>query len=111
MAEKEKPLLMKELTIGKKIALAQAVRMPGFDVIVEIIEAGCKKATADAINTNPEEANYDQLIKARHGYAHDVNKFTRLVRDSINFHAQYGVVEEAQQQEEAAEKAVKAQQS
>jgi hypothetical protein len=31
-------------------------------------------------------------------YAHDVNKFTRLVRDSINFHVQHGIVEEAQEQ-------------
>ena len=100
MAEKErdKPLLMKELTLGKKIALGQVTRLPGFQVIVELIEAGCNQATAKAINTDPEDPDYGQVSAARLTYAHDVNKFTRLVRDSINFHVQHGIVEEAQEQ-------------
>jgi hypothetical protein len=101
MAEKEMPLLMKELTIGEKIALGQVSRLPGFQVIVKLIEAGCNKATADTINLNPEDTNYDQLLKAKHNYSHSINKFTRLVRNSINYHVEHGVVEDAEEQEKA----------
>ena len=98
MAEKEKPLLMNELTIGEKIALGQVTNLPGFQVIVKLIEFGCHKATALAINTSPEEPNYQQLIAARHGYAHDVNRFTRLVRDSIEYHVRHGIAEDLEEQ-------------
>jgi hypothetical protein len=108
MAEKDKPLLMREMTLGQKIALGQVTRMPGFQVIVAIIEAGCNRATANAINLSPEEPNYDQLVKARHQYAYDVNHFTRLVRDSINWHSENGIIEE-QQEQAAAKEAVEAQ--
>lgn len=109
MAESKKPLLMKELTLGEKIALGQVSRLPGFQVIVKIIEAGCNQATATAINTSPEEENYDQKVKARHAYAYDVNSFTRLVRDSINYHVQHGVAEDLEEQK-AAQEAAAAQQ-
>ena len=103
MAEKDKPILMRELTIGQKIALGQVTRLPGFQVIIAIIEAGCNQATAKAINTDPEDPNYGQLSAARLTYAHDVNKFTRAVRDSINYHVEYGIAEEAQEQAKAEE--------
>lgn len=105
MAEKEKPkpLLMRELTLGEKIALGQVTRLPGFQVIVKIIEAGCNQATATAINTSPEEDNYNQLVVARQTYAYDVNSFTRQVRDAINYHVQHGVFEDLEEQQKAQE--------
>ena len=103
MAESKKPLLMKELTLGEKIALGQVTRLPGFQVIVKLIEAGCNQASAIAINTSPEEENYNQKVVARQTYAFDVNSFTRQVRDSINYHVQYGVAEELEEQAKAQE--------
>lgn len=100
MAEKEKPLLMNELTLGEKIALAQVAGLPGFEVVVKLIESGCNRAVASTINLSPEDANYKQILEARHQYSHAVNAFTRLVRDSINYHIQYGAVELAQEQTE-----------
>ena len=101
--EKLKPLLMRELTLGEKIALGQVTRLPGFQVIVKIIEAGCNQATAKAINTNPEEINYSQLVVARQTYAFDVNAFTRQVRDAINYHVQHGIVEDLEEQKRVAQ--------
>jgi hypothetical protein len=110
MVEKEKPFLMNELTIGEKIALGQVSRLPGFQVIVKLIESGCNRATAKAINTNPEEENYNQKVAARQTYAYDVNSFTRLIRQSIEHHIKHGIAEEAELQEEA-QKLVSEQQS
>lgn len=101
--EKEKPLLMRELTLGEKIALGQVTRLPGFQVIVKLIEAGCNQATAKAINTSPETPNYNQLVVARQTYAFDVNSFTRKVRDAINYHVQHGIAEDLEEQQKAQE--------
>lgn len=99
--EKEKPLLMNELTIGQKVALGQVTNMPGFQVIVALIEAGCNRAVASTINLSPEDLNYRQALEARHQYSHAVNHFTRLVRDSINWHVKNGIIEELAVQAEA----------
>src|ERR1700719_611023 len=92
MAEKEspKPFLMRELTLGQKVALAQTTLTPGFQVLTMLIEAGCTQATAEAIKTDPEEANYHQVLEARHGYGRSVNKFTQLLRASVNYHVNHG---------------------
>lgn len=101
--QKEKPLLMYELTIGEKIALGQVTRLPGFQVIVKLIEAGCNRATANAINTSPEEENYTQKVVARQTYAYDVNTFTREVRDAINHHVRHGIAEDLEEQQKIQE--------
>jgi hypothetical protein len=105
MAEKEspKPFLMRELTLGQKVALAQMTLMPGFQVLTMLIEAGCTQATAEAIKTDPEEANYHQVLEARHGYARSVNKFTQLLRGSVNYHIKHGNDLAQQQDEEVIE--------
>jgi hypothetical protein len=94
MAEKPKPFLMRELTIGEKIALQQLTMSPGFPVLIKLIESGCQSATADTIKVDTEDANYHQILEARHHYARAVNRFTQLIRESINYHVQRSAVTE-----------------
>jgi hypothetical protein len=94
MAEKLKPLLMRELTLGEKVALQQLTMSPGFPVLIKLIESGCQSATADTIRVDTEDVNYETILQARHHYARAVNRFTQLIRESINYHVQRSVVTE-----------------
>jgi hypothetical protein len=88
------PLLCDELQPIEKISLASLASQPGYAVLMEIMEAACKRATADAINLNPSDEGYDRKIKFLHARARDFNEFRTLVRDSINWQIASGKVEQ-----------------
>ena len=101
-----KPLLAEELTLAEKVMLAQMSLTPGYKILIRLLEAGCQKATEDTIKTDPEDVNYDQILRARQQYSRAVNRFSTLVLKSVEFHVEHGVAEEQQKELEAAETVV-----
>lgn len=94
---KQQPLLMNELTPGKRAALASLVSHPGWAVVEEMHFDACKRATEDALKANPEEANYDQISKVRLLKARERNEFSLLILSSIDWHikaAQQQIIEQ-----------------
>jgi hypothetical protein len=90
------PLLSDELQQIEKISLAALASQPGYAVLVEIMEAACKRATAEAINLNPGDEGYDRKIKFLHTRARDFNEFRTLILNSITWQIETGKQEQVQ---------------
>lgn len=103
MPEREapKPLLMNELNLPDKINLGQTTLTPGYQVILRLIENLCSIAVQEAIKADPEDPNYKHILEARHQFARAVNKASTLLIKSIDYHVQFGIAEEEQQQVDA----------
>ncbi len=111
MAEKEapKPILQDGLNLAQKSMLAQMASTPGYEILIMLIEAMCTDATNQTVKADPEDPNYDQVIKARHQYARAVNKSSTLLLKSVEYHIENAIAEEAQAQIDAIEAAEAAQ--
>ena len=96
--EAPKPLLMDELSLPDKVMLGQTSLTPGYKVLIRMIEAGCKKATEDTIKADPEDVNYDQILRARQQYSRAVNRFSTLLLKSVEYHMEHGAAEEQQKE-------------
>jgi hypothetical protein len=94
--EAPKPILMDGLTLTEKIHLGATAMTPGYQVIIKMFEAICRKLTEDAIKVDPEEDNYDQILRAKQQEARTANKFAALFLKSVDYHREYGVAEQAQ---------------
>jgi len=88
------PLLSDELRMIEKVSLAALANQPGFPILVDLMEAACKRATAEAINLNPGDEGYDRKIKFLHSRARDFNEFRTLLLNSINWQIESGKVEQ-----------------
>jgi hypothetical protein len=97
----QKPLLIDSLTLPEKVMLGQTSLTPGYQVLVKMIEAGCSKATEDTIKADPEDVNYDQILKARQQYSRAVNRFSTLLLKSVEYHTEHGIAEEQQKEQES----------
>ena len=86
------PLLSDSLSITEKMTLANLATHPGFPIFVRILEAACARAAQDTIKLNPDEEGYERKLKAAHSRARTINEFAGLVRDSINWNIQDGIV-------------------
>lgn len=96
-----KPLLMDGLTLPEKVKLGQTFLTPGYSILVKLMESACRTATEDVIKLNPEDENYDHVLKARQQYSRAVNKFCILVLRSVEYHVDAGMAEERGRQSEA----------
>ena len=101
--EKEipKPLLMDKLTLPEKVMLGQTFLTPGFSVVIKLMEAACDESRIAINDVNPEDENYEQILKARQQYSRSINKFSALVLRSIEHHMEYGLAEEKQKELDA----------
>src|SRR6267142_2511853 len=100
---KQPPLLMDELTPMKRAALAALVSHPGWTVVEELHFDACKRATEDALKANPEEANYDQISRARLLKARERSEFSLLILGSIEWHIKAAQNENQEQEAKAPE--------
>ena len=80
--------LLRELPPAKRILLAQVINMPGFKVLLELMDAGSYEANESVIRTSPEQDGYLQLLAARQQSAHGICKFSKRVVESCYWHAQ-----------------------
>jgi hypothetical protein len=97
-AKIEKPILIDGLTLPEKVMLGQTSLTPGFVILVKLMDACCEDSRVAINDVNPEEENYEQILKARQQYSRAVNKFSALVLRSVEYHTQCGVAEEQEQE-------------
>lgn len=90
------PLLCDELKLIEKISLAALANQPGYPVLVEMLEAACKRATAEAINLNPGDEGYERKLKFLHTRARDFNEFRTLILNSITWQIETGKAGQAE---------------
>jgi hypothetical protein len=104
MSEKVmKPLLIDGLTLPEKVMLGQTSLTPGFAIMVKLMEAACDESRVAINDVNPEDENYDHVLRARQQYSRAINKFSTLVLRSVEYHTQHGIAEEQQKDQEAAQ--------
>ncbi len=82
------PLLGEELGEVELAQLTQVTHMPGYRVIVKMLDAACLRATQDLIKLDPESENYKDRVAARTARARCWTEFSDLVLGSIAYHAQ-----------------------
>ena len=103
--EKSKlPLLGDELTTVELAHLTQVTHMPGYQVIVKMLNAACSRATFDTLKLDPEIDNYKDRVAARTARARCWTEFSDLVLGSIAHHAQQtkeAAVEALREQQES----------
>src|ERR1035437_9370081 len=102
MAEKvtPKPLLQDRLTSAEKAMLGQTALTPGYKVIIKLMDSACEESRVSINDVNPEDENYEQVLKARQQYSRAINKFSALVLRSVEHHVAWGAAEEQQKEME-----------
>jgi hypothetical protein len=107
MAEsiERKPLLQDSLTQVKRVMLGQTYHSPGFHVVIELIEAMCADALAFTTKLNPEDDGYERKLAVRTQRARNINEAAAILRDSIQYHLDMIVKQDAEENQ-AAEEAV-----
>jgi hypothetical protein len=100
------PLNYEGLSLEDKMALGNMQLHPGFIVMKKLFEDACDQATASAIKLNPEDPQYETILKIRHLTARVTNEVCATLIKSIVMHSQAGQIEEqAKKIEEALKKA------
>lgn len=92
----DQPLLF-DLNLIDRMYLAHLTNQPGYKVLVDIMEAACKRANDAVVKLDPEDVNikdYDKSLAYRQQVARATNKFCADVLKSVEFHKQMGVAEE-----------------
>lgn len=82
------PLLMNELTPQERIALRQVTHMPGWEVAMRILAAGCTEAANDISKLNPQEDDYERKVAERGRHSFSVNKYSARVQKSFIYHVE-----------------------
>jgi hypothetical protein len=82
------PLLRDGLSVEKRMHLSQVMSLPGFNVFIELMGAGCTEFNEDVIKTTPETERYAELLPARQQCAYAANLFSKRVLQSAEWHAQ-----------------------
>ncbi len=77
-----------ELNPIEAAQLTQVTGMPGYRVIVKILNAAADRATKDTLRIDPETPDYTTKIAARTARARYWVEFADLVLGSIAYHAQ-----------------------
>jgi hypothetical protein len=90
---KQPPLMMDELSLGKRALLTMLVAHPGWAVFEEMCMSACKRATEDVLKCDPIEEGYERKVLALQAKARERNEFSLLILGSITWH-----IEAAQQQ-------------
>lgn len=80
------PLLMNELTQHQRVALRQVTHMPGWEVAMQILAAGCVEAANDISKLNPQEDDYERKVAERGRHSFSVNKYSARVQKSFMYH-------------------------
>ena len=101
MPQQEIPLLIDGLTLPEKIMLGQTSLTPGFAVLIKLMDAACTDSRMLINDANPEDPDYEQILKARQQYSRAINRFASLVLKSVKYHTQNGVLEEQQKEQDA----------
>src|ERR1700677_1547602 len=83
-----------ELTHQERFDLAVVLDTPGFAVIKKLFEAACQQKLAAIIKLNPEEPNYDSLVKSRSLVSRTNNEVCAALIKSIAMHAQVARIDE-----------------
>lgn len=99
-----KPILMDELNVADRTKLAQTVLTPGWSVVIRMIESVCDDSRVAINDVDPEEENYEHVLKAVQQYSRAVNKMSALLLKSIEWHVAQGIVEEAETDERILER-------
>jgi len=100
-----KPLLQDSLTQVQRIVLGQTYHSPGFNVVIKLIEAMCDDALAYTTKLDPEEEGYERKLAVRTQRARNINEAAAILRDSIKYHLDMIVKQDAEENQ-AAEAAV-----
>jgi hypothetical protein len=96
-----KPLLMEELTHHERIALRQVTHMPGWEVAMKILAAGCTEAANDISKLNPQEDDYERKVAERGRHSFSVNKYSARLQKSFIYHVEVLMAQAKAEQTEA----------
>jgi hypothetical protein len=83
-----------ELTHQERFDLAVVLETPGFAVIKKLFEAACQQKLGAIIKLNPEDVNYDSLVKSRSLVSRTTNEVCAAMIKSIVMHAQTARIDE-----------------
>lgn len=97
------PLMYAGLNPQKRLYLRAIIEHPGFAVVRELLEDACRQATQAVIKLNPEDENYDTLVKARQMTARLTNELAGMLIKSMIMHAETSKMETAAKTEETVE--------
>lgn len=67
-------------------ALAALTYMPGFPVLVQLMEEACSQAVADVIKVSPKDPKYDEMLKSLQLEARAMSAFSDALLRSMEFH-------------------------
>lgn len=80
-------ILVPDLPIAKKVALAQVISTPGWQVVIEIANEACRNAMTDTIKLDPESEDYERVVVERQRRARNIAEFSDNLMRSIHEHA------------------------
>jgi len=67
-------------------ALASMTYMPGFHILVKLMEEACSMAVADVIKVSPKDPKYDEMLKALQLEARAMSEFSDNLLKSMGWH-------------------------
>lgn len=91
---KPKPILIDGLTLPQKVKLAQTRHSPGWEIVEMLMESACEDSRIAVNDVDPEDEEYERILKARQQWSRDINKFSVLLLRSIEYHIANGASEE-----------------
>jgi hypothetical protein len=103
-----KPLLQDSLTQVQRVMLGQTYHSPGFTVVIKLIEGMCDDALAYTTKLDPEEEGYERKLAVRTQRARNINEAAAILRDSIKYHLEMIVKQDADENQAAEESVNKA---
>jgi len=106
-ATESAPLLREELTTQERILLTQLTHMPGFKVLVKLLQAACARFNDNVIKLDPEAPDYDTKISKRQLKAWVASKFSADVFKAIDWHTDQVILAEQENQEESVDAVAK----
>lgn len=76
-------LLGQDLTQTERLYLVSMAQHDGFPVLKKMFDQACKFVTDECNECNPEDSNYDQIVKFRQQRMRIVNDFCASIRKSF----------------------------
>jgi hypothetical protein len=92
-------LLGENLTQTERLYLGSLAHHDGFPVLKKLFDEAARIATAQAIQCDPEEERYDQIVKYRQQRARIINEFVGAIQKSFNANAM--IAEDQEKKEKA----------
>jgi hypothetical protein len=67
-------------------ALAHMTYVPGFPILVRLMEEACSQAVAEVIKVNPADPKYNEMLKSTQLEARAMSEFSNALIKSMGYH-------------------------